>query len=86
MMQKSPHLCQLFLILSVLVCFFVSGDNEVNPQLITLTRRPNIFQIETLQLEREETQNSTGVGYGDGLGFLYHEIQGLVEGAINKIF
>ena len=41
MMQKSPHLCQLFLILSVLVCFFVSSfvsaDNEVNTQLITAT-------------------------------------------------
>ena len=48
--------------------------------------------METIQLGRGEdtvsvsTQNSTGVGSGDGLGFLYHEIQGLVEGVINKIF
>ena len=99
-MEKSSLLCQLFFLISVLVCVFlpsfVSAVNEVNlrgtgaARLITLPRRPNIFQKETPQLGSEEdrvsTQNSTGVGSVDGLEFLYHEVLDLVEGVINKIF
>ena len=58
--------------------------------LITLPGPPNILQNETPMLEREEdgvlAPNSTGVDSGQGLGFIYHEVLGMGEGVINKIF